>query len=486
MVGSFMDRESKTAVITKQYKMKITNINILKNVIIIVLTVLCFAITGTSPLFASYVKSLNFDFESDWMQENIANGTDFVSGKVTLYGNLTLENSALTTTFNSVYGQQIGTTRTSDTVFNSGKYYFEVLQNTVKDPGSVQMWLYNENVLIAGGWFYTRTYSSESGITHAGDRYSVLMDCDNGVFGFSQNGVPKIPMLDTFIPNNVQIKVSAETHNSNGYSQVTVINDPSNFAYSVPEGYQPGFGSMDYPLESYYITTSTGSQIDTSLWDTIESITTTETTPTDTSIKYLASFDGKNTWQYWTGTTWANSLLDDSQTNGMSKTTISAITGSQWASAPGFAAGTLDFAIDLNTTNSAYTPGLFGIDVTYSTQGYEYVCAGLDSLGLGYSQSEKEELFQLYKNGKFDLEPENVTIGGTQWQYYDSEFLPGENPEDPYAIGTSYEYNGMKFIKLGSGIGTPLNGVPEFPASAIPFFGAILSFGLRWLKRSHK
>ncbi len=52
---------------------------------------------------------------------------------------------------------------------------------------------------------------------------------------------------------------------------------------------------------SYYVTTATGSQINTSTYAAINNITTTQTTPTNTNIKYLASFDNRVTWKYWNG-----------------------------------------------------------------------------------------------------------------------------------------------------------------------------------------
>jgi len=59
----------------------------------------------------------------------------------------------------------------------------------------------------------------------------------------------------------------------------------------------PGTGYAT--AQPYYVTTSDTSQKDTSGWIGINSISLTQTTPTDTDIKYLVSFDGRTTWKTW-------------------------------------------------------------------------------------------------------------------------------------------------------------------------------------------
>ncbi len=137
--------------------------------------------------------------------------------------------------------------------------------------------------------------------------------------------------------------------------------------------------SSAYPTSKPYYIYSNNSQIDTSSWPAIKSVTTTETTPSGTSLKYLVSFDGRINWKYWAGSAWTTSTLDDLQTNGMSKTALEAITESQWSY--GFSAGTLDFAIDLGTTNSANTPELSGITIQYT--GGAAGCVDNDGDGYG-------------------------------------------------------------------------------------------------------
>jgi len=126
-----------------------------------------------------------------------------------------------------------------------------------------------------------------------------------------------------------------------------------------------------YPTStSYYVTTDTASQLNTSTYAHISSVALTETTPTNTSIKYLVSFDNRSTWKYWDGDSWETTTLSNAnlQSYGRTKTQIEAITQTQWETSGGFIGGTtatLDFAADLKTTDSAVTPSLDNILVNY-------------------------------------------------------------------------------------------------------------------------
>ena len=128
-------------------------------------------------------------------------------------------------------------------------------------------------------------------------------------------------------------------------------------------------GPLVYPTSAgYYITTNTN-QINTSSWTTLESVTTTETTPTNTQARYLVSFDGRTTWKYWSGSAWTSTAIGNIHTSGMSKTTMEAITQAQWSASGGFSAGTFDIAAGLKTTDTAATASVSQITVGY-TNGY--------------------------------------------------------------------------------------------------------------------
>ncbi|MBU4536893.1 fibronectin type III domain-containing protein, partial [Patescibacteria group bacterium] len=124
-----------------------------------------------------------------------------------------------------------------------------------------------------------------------------------------------------------------------------------------------------YPTTPYYITTTDASQIDVSTYSAITDVDLTQTTPTGTDVKYLVSFDGRTSWKYWTGSAWASSSLANLQSQGMSKTSLEALGSANWSTSGGFVAGTtttLDFAMDLSTSDSSATPELDQIKVNYT------------------------------------------------------------------------------------------------------------------------
>lgn len=126
--------------------------------------------------------------------------------------------------------------------------------------------------------------------------------------------------------------------------------------------------SPDYPTQSYYLTTSATSQKNTSTWGHISGVTLTQTTPTNTSLKYLVSFDNRATWKFWNGSAWTNSSLANLETDGMVKSSVEGISQAQWETTGGFktvASGTLDFAVSLKTTDATATPTLSNINVNY-------------------------------------------------------------------------------------------------------------------------
>jgi hypothetical protein len=127
-----------------------------------------------------------------------------------------------------------------------------------------------------------------------------------------------------------------------------------------------------YPTDqAYYITTGDAIQADTSSWATIDSVDITDTTPgTQTTMLYLVSFDDRATWNHWNGSVWGTSTLGNLQTNGMTSGAVEALTPANWSSAGGFTGGPgslLDFAIDLQTDDSAATPTIDLVTIGFTT-----------------------------------------------------------------------------------------------------------------------
>ena len=428
---------------------------------------------------ANYVTSLDFSTDDDWVQENTITGTDFVNGKAKLYSTVN-------------YGADFsaGANAIASSIYKAEWDGDKLLDDNITIPWHTAMGNYaNQWVKIDLGPETTRVATKVR-------IYPARYDPNGGQYikNYHIDGSNDGTNFDVLVTD------SFNQYDPSDWKEKTFDNIVAYRYYRlfVVDSWTPNYYVAAFELEllesvisyspsqPYYIY-SANSQIDTTLWDTIASITTTETTPINTSLKYLVSFDGKHSWKYWTGSAWATSNLDDLHINGMTKTDLEAINETQWSLAIGFAEGTLDFAIDLSTTDANYTPELSDININYLQTTYDSICNSIDNWELGYTPEEKEQLYWLYKNGKKGLNSDNVIINDTEWQYYADEFLPGEDPENPFDIGYSYVYNGMKFIKLGSGIGQPLgNAVPELPAGVIPLLVVILSFGLRRLKHSHK
>ena len=123
-----------------------------------------------------------------------------------------------------------------------------------------------------------------------------------------------------------------------------------------------------FATSPYYATTAASSQLNTSSWGNIAGITATQNTPNNTNIKYLVSFDNRSSWKYWNGSSWQASTLANISTNGMAKTTLEGISKTQWSSSGGFTAGTFDIAASLSTSDSAVTPWVDNIAVSYENQ----------------------------------------------------------------------------------------------------------------------
>ncbi|MDD2644339.1 MAG: DUF2341 domain-containing protein, partial [Methanobacteriaceae archaeon] len=125
--------------------------------------------------------------------------------------------------------------------------------------------------------------------------------------------------------------------------------------------------------ESLY-TIQTKSQINTEIWDHLLSIQIDEETPLNTNIKYLISFDNKETWRYFNGTSWEISHLNNIEIDGMTKTGLEALTKENLESAAGFVKSftqSIDFAISLKTTDRNVAPSMNQISINYEVPAYD-------------------------------------------------------------------------------------------------------------------
>ena len=99
-------------------------------------------------------------------------------------------------------------------------------------------------------------------------------------------------------------------------------------------------------------------QIDTTIWDTINSSTLNATVPANTSVKVLLSFDNQSTWVYWNGSAWTTSSLANITTSSMTHTVFNGLLEADYAAANGLnsSTNTLDLACNISTTDVGVTP----------------------------------------------------------------------------------------------------------------------------------
>lgn len=101
--------------------------------------------------------------------------------------------------------------------------------------------------------------------------------------------------------------------NSNAYRYyrwyITDKNSPDSANYIIIGEAEMMEGTTAFSTTPYYLTTTNNSQIDTSIFNEITGVTVSQTTPANTDIKYLVSFDGRSTWKYWNGSSWQNCIL---------------------------------------------------------------------------------------------------------------------------------------------------------------------------------
>ncbi|MFA7133343.1 MAG: DUF2341 domain-containing protein, partial [Bacteroidales bacterium] len=186
-------------------------------------------------------------------------------------------------------------------------------------------------------------------------------------FKIYTNPVPEIQIKDTYYSGLKQLL------NSGTITQTTFNQRASTLNYDVIATLSDESNNVT-PVNSYYLTTL--SQFNVSDFAHVLGVDVTEVVPENTGIKFLVSFDQRQTWRYWNGTKWVESSLSDFQTNGMNENTIKSLTQDVWESDYGFTRGrtqVIDFAASLRTTNSSYSPSLSEIIINYKKEGYDEV-----------------------------------------------------------------------------------------------------------------
>lgn len=148
-------------------------------------------------------------------------------------------------------------------------------------------------------------------------------------------------------------------------------------------------------------------QIDTEIWNTINSVTLNGTFPANTTTHLLLSFDDQTTWVYWNGSAWTSSSLANIATTAMTHTTFNSLTSTNFNAANGLNSGTktIDVAINIKTTNSTRSPIITNITFNITTKTFQENI-GNSLIRVRYVTSSKTEFKNISNENKYV----NITI----------------------------------------------------------------------------
>ncbi|MDP1620215.1 MAG: hypothetical protein Q8M12_04425, partial [bacterium] len=317
---------------------------------------------------SAQTANIDFNTEAEYIQEDADSGTDFTSGQVKLHSvpGYTVD---LCTDGAKAYADEAYATNTGDKAFdniigkhNAGTSWYRY-QTPFPGYLGYDFGVGNEKVIIK----YT--------LANVTDRYATMFPRDWTFEGSndSTNGLTDgtWTVLDTRSGESAalaEIK-SYEFSNSSAYRwyrwNITESNYGAVSNLQISEAEMIGLANTYSINNPKYITTSDTSHFNLSGIANINSAIVTKTEPTNTSIKGLVSFDGRATWQKWSGSAWLvqSGGLDDLQ-NGNSVAEIQ--TGLTNFTVPE-GVTSVDFAFDLTTTDPAITPSIDNIAINYST-----------------------------------------------------------------------------------------------------------------------
>lgn len=227
-------------------------------------------------------------FEQEILGEDTASGDYFgasefsidISGDKIAVGSKNEDPSGISNAGSAYIFSRSGTTWTQDQKINASD--LEVEDNF---GNAVSL---NGDVLVVGS-----DLEDSSGVSNGGSAY---------VFTFADSSwseTAKLVADDIEIDDNFGFSVAAGEGDF-------FIGSPNEDASGISDaGSVYVFSSaFAYSTTPYYLTTSDTSQKDTSTWTEINGVTLTQTTPTNTDLKYMVSFDGRSTWKYWDEDSW--------------------------------------------------------------------------------------------------------------------------------------------------------------------------------------
>lgn len=112
-----------------------------------------------------------------------------------------------------------------------------------------------------------------------------------------------------------------------------------------------------------YITSSV--QMVTATWQTVNSVAVTSTETANTTILYLVSFDGANSWEAWNGASWGTVALGSISTSPM---TTSLVTSANYNAK---LQSSIRLAVFISTSAASDNPQFSGLRFNYSTSAFQ-------------------------------------------------------------------------------------------------------------------
>jgi hypothetical protein len=130
--------------------------------------------------------------------------------------------------------------------------------------------------------------------------------------------------------------------------------------------------SSTYEIGSDYITTLTGMSLDTVDWETLirldgngdelPAFVITQTTPSNTDIRYAFSNDSRTSWKVFSGGIWTGININSLMSSGMTKAQVDAVLSTQWKT---LLRDSLDIAMGISSSNGGVTPSVDSIALYY-------------------------------------------------------------------------------------------------------------------------
>ena len=284
--------------------------------------------------------------EQQKIQASDLQGSDYFGQSVSIYGDTAIVGASYEDTGGSDAGAAYIFTRTGETWTEQQKIQASDAQASDHFGQSVS--IYGDTAIVGANY-------EDTGAANAGAAYIFTRS------GSTWTEQQKIQASDLQASDNFGQSVSI-------HGDTAIVGAYIEDTGAANAGAAYIFSSVTYPITPYYVTTSDINHLLLGNVTEINSCVITNTSPTNTTIKGLVSFDSRSTWEKWGGSSWTTHTggLSNLQTGNTITELQTGFTNLTIASG----INNLDFAFDLGTTNSGVTPSVDLITVDYDEEGY--------------------------------------------------------------------------------------------------------------------